>query len=257
MNHAVLKYVENVMKNTKLIKKLIFNDVDLLPDKTMYNSEYLNFEPDVHSMMPLKSEKAKQEYPDGIPLGGGIVGFNFEFFGLINGFPNTFWGWGGEDNEVSRRIQTLQKQREKNEEATAVIRWNDNKNHTFLNNDVQRKATGEITSEIAKRKYVPENKLDNLESNTSAQDGVRYVKKFGDKVELLKDKYPITIDNLNFSLYWVQVNMVWTASKCEDDKPSYEKSSNSPWKSSSNHKQPSDTYRRNVSKPDLSGNWRK
>lgn len=35
---------------------------------------------------------------------GGVVAFNQEDFEAINGFPNTFWGWGGEDDEMYSRI---------------------------------------------------------------------------------------------------------------------------------------------------------
>lgn len=35
---------------------------------------------------------------------GGVVAFSREDFEKINGFPNTFWGWGGEDDEMYSRI---------------------------------------------------------------------------------------------------------------------------------------------------------
>lgn len=33
-----------------------------------------------------------------------MVAFNQADFEAINGFPNTFWGWGGEDDEMYSRI---------------------------------------------------------------------------------------------------------------------------------------------------------
>lgn len=35
---------------------------------------------------------------------GGIVSFNIADFEKINGFPNNFWGWGGEDDELMKRV---------------------------------------------------------------------------------------------------------------------------------------------------------
>lgn len=35
---------------------------------------------------------------------GGAVAFSAEDFRKINGFPNTFWGWGGEDDEMYKRM---------------------------------------------------------------------------------------------------------------------------------------------------------
>ena len=36
---------------------------------------------------------------------GGVVSFNGGDFETINGFPNDFWGWGGEDDELGRRVR--------------------------------------------------------------------------------------------------------------------------------------------------------
>lgn len=38
---------------------------------------------------------------------GGAVAFSADDFRKINGFPNTFWGWGGEDDEMYKRIQEV------------------------------------------------------------------------------------------------------------------------------------------------------
>jgi predicted glycosyltransferase involved in capsule biosynthesis len=38
---------------------------------------------------------------------GGIVSFSIKQFEDINGFPNNFWGWGGEDDEMKKRIDTV------------------------------------------------------------------------------------------------------------------------------------------------------
>ena len=37
-------------------------------------------------------------------LFGGVEGFWSEHFRLINGFPNRFWGWGGEDDDLYVRF---------------------------------------------------------------------------------------------------------------------------------------------------------
>jgi hypothetical protein len=38
---------------------------------------------------------------------GGIIGMNSTIFNKINGFPNTFFGWGGEDDSLYNRIAIL------------------------------------------------------------------------------------------------------------------------------------------------------
>ena len=37
-------------------------------------------------------------------LFGGVEGFWSEHYRLINGFPNRFWGWGGEDDDLYVRF---------------------------------------------------------------------------------------------------------------------------------------------------------
>lgn len=34
---------------------------------------------------------------------GGVSGLTVEQFKKINGFPNAFWGWGGEDDDLWNR----------------------------------------------------------------------------------------------------------------------------------------------------------
>lgn len=40
---------------------------------------------------------------------GGAVAFSKEDFKRINGFPNNFWGWGGEDDEMRHRINEVRR----------------------------------------------------------------------------------------------------------------------------------------------------
>ena len=39
-------------------------------------------------------------------LFGGVEGFWSEHFRTVNGFPNRFWGWGGEDDDLFVRFVT-------------------------------------------------------------------------------------------------------------------------------------------------------
>lgn len=38
---------------------------------------------------------------------GGVSGLTVEQFHKINGFPNAFWGWGGEDDDLWNRLVYL------------------------------------------------------------------------------------------------------------------------------------------------------
>lgn len=36
---------------------------------------------------------------------GGVSGMTTDQFQKINGFPNAFWGWGGEDDDLWHRYE--------------------------------------------------------------------------------------------------------------------------------------------------------
>ena len=36
---------------------------------------------------------------------GGVAAIRSDQFRRLNGFSNMFWGWGGEDDDMSKRIQ--------------------------------------------------------------------------------------------------------------------------------------------------------
>ena len=80
----------------------VFHDVDLLPDKTLL-AQY-DSPPPVHFAAVWdryakdSKGKAKTDYM------GGILSMSGAQFDLCGGFPNDFWGWGGEDDELRRRI---------------------------------------------------------------------------------------------------------------------------------------------------------
>jgi hypothetical protein len=72
---------------------LIFHDVDLLP-----SSELLPYYLDSGNNI-VHIAKVWKRY-DSDKYFGGVVTFPVNLFKKINGFPNNFWGWGGEDDEL-------------------------------------------------------------------------------------------------------------------------------------------------------------
>jgi hypothetical protein len=78
----------------------VFHDVDLLPSQEL--KEYY-VEPPVSS--PVHIAAVWDRYNQNPNYFGGIVAFNKESFKKINGYPNNFWGWGGEDDELYNRVR--------------------------------------------------------------------------------------------------------------------------------------------------------
>lgn len=76
----------------------IFHDVDLLPDKNLL--DYYSFYP----VSPLHIAAVWDKYQHLDLFFGGVCSLTTEHFKLLNGYPNDFWGWGGEDEEIYHRI---------------------------------------------------------------------------------------------------------------------------------------------------------
>jgi len=77
----------------------IFHDVDLLPedDRNLYTC------PKHPRHMSVSIDKFDYKLPYAT-LFGGISALTREQFDKINGFSNGFWGWGGEDDDIYRRL---------------------------------------------------------------------------------------------------------------------------------------------------------
>ncbi|XP_018418501.1 PREDICTED: beta-1,4-galactosyltransferase 1-like [Nanorana parkeri] len=77
----------------------VFSDVDLIPmdDKNIYKCY----------SQPRHLSVSMDKFGFGLPYHqyfGGVSALSKEQFQRINGFPNKFWGWGGEDDDIYNRI---------------------------------------------------------------------------------------------------------------------------------------------------------
>jgi hypothetical protein len=78
---------------------VIFHDVDLLPKKAIL--PYYEVFPD----SPVHIGKAWRTKYDSEGFLGGVISISQADLKLINGFPNNFWGWGGEDDAMRVRMK--------------------------------------------------------------------------------------------------------------------------------------------------------
>ena len=78
----------------------IFHDVDLLPedDRNLYTC------PTQPRHMSVAVDKFKYKLPYKT-IFGGVAAISTSQFKKLNGFSNQFWGWGGEDDDMAKRIQ--------------------------------------------------------------------------------------------------------------------------------------------------------
>lgn len=88
-------------KRTRPHDVFIFHDVDLLPADDL-GSWYARF-----PRRPIHIARCWDRYSNNPKYFGGIVSFSASDMRRINGYPNTFWGWGGEDDEMQKRCERL------------------------------------------------------------------------------------------------------------------------------------------------------
>lgn len=79
--------------------RYIFHDVDLYPSQDIYDLYFNCLNKNIHYIIP----KPEHKYSFNEYL-GGIIGLTDNDFYKINGFPNTFFGWGGEDDSLYNRL---------------------------------------------------------------------------------------------------------------------------------------------------------
>ncbi|OCU00347.1 hypothetical protein XELAEV_18006120mg [Xenopus laevis] len=77
----------------------VFSDVDLIPmdDRNIYKC----------FKQPRHLSAAMDKFGFGLPYNqyfGGVSALSKNQFLEINGFPNNYWGWGGEDDDIYNRI---------------------------------------------------------------------------------------------------------------------------------------------------------
>jgi hypothetical protein len=79
----------------------IMHDVDLVPADPRFAELYCT---PPRGPVPIARAWLRYDYPNYL---GGITAFPFPLFRKINGYPNNFWGWGGEDDDLRRRLEAL------------------------------------------------------------------------------------------------------------------------------------------------------
>lgn len=86
---------------------VIFHDVDLIPDSTL--GAMYSMIPDEGTVFHLAGRwgrymSARDRDQTHIYVGGALS-VTPKVFTSVNGFPNNYWGWGGEDDELSLRFR--------------------------------------------------------------------------------------------------------------------------------------------------------
>ncbi|CAH1795736.1 unnamed protein product [Owenia fusiformis] len=79
---------------------VIFHDVDLIPESN--NWPYTCETPVAHLAAYVDRLHYSLPYKNAF---GGVVAFQKDEFKKVNGYSNSFWGWGGEDDDLGGRVR--------------------------------------------------------------------------------------------------------------------------------------------------------
>lgn len=102
------KFNRGLLLNKMVIQKpnydyYIFHDVDLIPNQDLLKHYY------EYPLSPIHLGHRGQRWSENIikqkKFIGGVFSINKYDFYFVNGFPNDFWGWGGEDDALSERLR--------------------------------------------------------------------------------------------------------------------------------------------------------
>jgi hypothetical protein len=85
-------------KLKKKYSRYIFHDVDSYPDKTLFELYFQHLDKNIHFASPYLGYKYNFDN-----FFGGVNSFTSDTFEKINGYPNNFFGWGGEDDAIYNR----------------------------------------------------------------------------------------------------------------------------------------------------------
>ena len=87
-----------ISKKNYSYDRFIFHDVDSYPDEDIFKLYFKYLDYNIHFASPYLGYKYNF-----YTFFGGVIGFSKKDFEKINGFPNTFFGWGGEDDALYNR----------------------------------------------------------------------------------------------------------------------------------------------------------
>ncbi len=98
-NRGLLLNLGYIIAKRKHYDRYIFHDIDSYPDDDLFEIYHKYIDMNIHYASPYLGYKYTN-----YNFFGGVIGLKGSDFERINGFPNTFFGWGGEDDALYNRI---------------------------------------------------------------------------------------------------------------------------------------------------------
>ncbi len=123
---------------------LIIHDVDILPNQNMFKK--YNLVSKSYCLMPIQSDTYNTTYSYKLTTGSAVFLTTIDTYTRCNGYPNNYWGWGGEDNALDIRYRANK----------IKLKYNNDPVDDFESIDTQR------TTNAAKMAFLRKNKIRNM-----------------------------------------------------------------------------------------------
>lgn len=170
---------------------LIFTDIDVIPDSELL--EYYFKETD--SLNSLANYGTRYETNDkNAKFTGALISCKSDFFELMNGYPNNFWGWGDEDVNILLRLSELTKILYANKKGKIIdLEENNNKKKT-----VEEKLK-ELNENKLRENSIYEKNADYKNYKNNGLSNLNYEILYNNSYEINKNKNIHIIVNLKLS----------------------------------------------------------
>ena len=181
----------------------IFTDIDMIPDHNLL--PYYIKTPTNPISIAFKGTRYNVSINNNKPFIGAVTSFSKKDFININGYPNNFWGWGGEDDSLLIRIA------DNNHKLTypnngQVIDTEESNNQSLISTKNKIKIvknkheSAKIEKLINDTKFWKKNGLSNLNYNIISSNKINN-NTTQIKVDLLKDN-----DEKNYNFLYPKIN---------------------------------------------------
>lgn len=81
----------------------IFSDIDMLPDKDLLDY-YFKTTDSLNTLAVFGTRYEQIDQRDNRPFAGGVISCSEQVFKKLNGYPNNYYGWQGEDENLLLRL---------------------------------------------------------------------------------------------------------------------------------------------------------
>jgi hypothetical protein len=108
-----------------------FHDIDMLP----LSADYSHPKNPAHLASKVEQFNWQLPYPS---FFGGVTLFTKKHFKKINGFPNTYWGWGSEDDELWERCRYKKVKADRRDGVFSSLQHNRDLDSDLYNSNLRR-----------------------------------------------------------------------------------------------------------------------